>query len=113
MRVCVKICGITRPADGVAAARLGADAIGLVFYPPSPRFVTVETAQQVIAALPPFVTVVGLLRFRITNGAIPAQSACWTVMAAINREVPGAVLTGREFRLKIPCCSRLHKPRRQ
>ncbi|NJM11732.1 MAG: phosphoribosylanthranilate isomerase [Synechococcaceae cyanobacterium SM1_2_3] len=60
LRTRVKICGITRPADGVAAARLGADAIGLVFYPPSPRFVTVETAQQIIAALPPFVTVVGL-----------------------------------------------------
>ena len=59
-RTRVKICGITRPEDGVTAARLGADAIGLVFYPPSPRFVTVETAQQIIAALPPFITVVGL-----------------------------------------------------
>ena len=59
-RTRVKICGITRPEDGVTAAELGADAIGLVFYPPSPRFVTVETAQWIVAALPPFVTVVGL-----------------------------------------------------
>ncbi len=59
-RTRVKICGITRPEDGVAAARLGADAIGLVFYPPSPRFVDAETAQRIVAALPPFVTVVGL-----------------------------------------------------
>lgn len=56
----VKICGITRVEDGVAAARLGAHAIGLVFYPQSPRFVVVEQAQQVIAALPPFVTTVAL-----------------------------------------------------
>ncbi len=59
-RTRVKICGITRPEDGVMAAQLGADAIGLVFYPPSPRFVTVDTAQQIIAALPPFVATVGL-----------------------------------------------------
>lgn len=59
-RTRAKICGITRPEDGVMAAELGADAIGLVFYPPSPRFVEVETAQRIVAALPPFVTAVGL-----------------------------------------------------
>jgi phosphoribosylanthranilate isomerase len=60
MRVRVKICGITRPEDGVVAARHGADAIGLVFHPRSPRFVAVETAQAIVEQLPPFVTVVGL-----------------------------------------------------
>lgn len=60
MRTRVKICGITRPEDGVAAARLGADAIGLVFYPQSPRAVSIEQAQAIVCALPPFVTVVGL-----------------------------------------------------
>ena len=55
-----KICGITRPEDGLAVASQGADAIGLVFYPPSPRYVTAEQACRVIAALPPFVTTVGL-----------------------------------------------------
>lgn len=60
MRTRVKICGITRPEDGIEAARLGADAIGLVFYAPSPRAVTVAQAQAVCAALPPFVSVVGL-----------------------------------------------------
>ena len=60
LRTRVKICGITRPEDGVIAAELGADAIGLVFYPPSPRFVGPETAQRIVAALPPFVAVVGL-----------------------------------------------------
>jgi len=44
----------------LAAARLGADAIGLVFYPPSPRYVEIEQAAEIAAALPPFVTTVGL-----------------------------------------------------
>lgn len=60
MRIRAKICGITRPEDGQAAARLGADAIGLVFYGPSPRHVTLSQAQAVLGALPPFVTTVGL-----------------------------------------------------
>ena len=56
----VKICGITRSEDGRHAARAGADAIGLVFYPPSPRYVSPRQAIDIIAALPPFVTAVGL-----------------------------------------------------
>lgn len=60
MRTRIKICGITRPADAAAAARLGADAIGLVFCETSPRRVTPGRAVEIVAALPPFVTVVGL-----------------------------------------------------
>ena len=60
MRTKVKICGITRPEDGVEAAKLGADAIGLVFYEPSPRYVSVTQAQAIISSVPPFVTIVGL-----------------------------------------------------
>lgn len=56
----IKICGITREEDLSAAARLGADAIGLVFYPKSPRYVTVERAAELLRRLPPFVTSVGL-----------------------------------------------------
>ncbi|WP_447590819.1 phosphoribosylanthranilate isomerase [Aquipseudomonas campi] len=55
-----KICGITRVEDALAAAAAGADAIGFVFYEKSPRAVTVEQAQRIVAALPPFVTTVGL-----------------------------------------------------
>ena len=60
MRTRVKICGITREVDALAAVEHGADAIGLVFYPPSPRHVSVERAAQIAAVLPPFVTTVGL-----------------------------------------------------
>ncbi len=60
MRTRIKICGITRPEDALAVAEAGGDAIGLVFYAPSPRNVSIEQAQAIVAALPPFVTVVGL-----------------------------------------------------
>ena len=55
MRTRVKICGITSVSDGLAAARHGADAIGLIFYPPSPRLVTLERAREIAARLPAFV----------------------------------------------------------
>lgn len=60
MRVRVKICGITRAEDALEAARLGADALGFVFHPGSPRFVDARRAAEIVAALPPFVTSVGL-----------------------------------------------------
>ena len=60
MRTRVKICGITRVEDGVAAAHAGADAIGLVFWSGTPRCVNFEQARAIVAALPAFVSVVGL-----------------------------------------------------
>nr|WP_211169108.1 phosphoribosylanthranilate isomerase [Aromatoleum toluvorans] len=51
---------MTRPEDVCAAVEAGADAIGLVFYPPSPRFVPFERAAELAALVPPFVTTVGL-----------------------------------------------------
>lgn len=60
MRTRVKICGFTRVEDAVCAARLGVDAIGLVFYPPSPRNVDIDQAIKIVNALPAFVSVVAL-----------------------------------------------------
>jgi phosphoribosylanthranilate isomerase len=60
MRTRVKICGITRDEDLRAVADAGADAFGLVFYPPSPRFLTLERAVQLSRAAPGFLTSVAL-----------------------------------------------------
>lgn len=59
-RTRIKLCGLSRPADIALAVELGADAIGLVFYPPSPRAVGVGEAIDLVEGLPPFVTAVGL-----------------------------------------------------
>ncbi len=60
MRTRTKICGFTRVDDVIAAAKLGVDAIGLVFYPPSPRNIDIEQAVKIVNSLPAFVSVVAL-----------------------------------------------------
>jgi phosphoribosylanthranilate isomerase len=60
VRTRIKVCGITRSEDLQAAVRAGADAIGLVFYPPSPRCLSLEKARALAAEVPPFVTPVAL-----------------------------------------------------
>ena len=59
-RTRIKLCGLSKPADVSCAIDLGADAIGLVFYPPSPRSVSVAQAVELVHQVPPFVSVVGL-----------------------------------------------------
>jgi len=77
MRTRVKICGITRVQDGIAAARAGADAIGLVFWAGTPRCVDPERARAIVSALPPFVCAVGLFvdpaedEVRAVTSAVP------------------------------------------
>jgi phosphoribosylanthranilate isomerase len=80
-RTRIKICGLSRPADVEAAVDAGADAIGLVFHPPSPRYLTLEQATVLAADLPPFVTPVGLF--------VNAERAA--VKAAIEA-IPGLML---------------------
>jgi phosphoribosylanthranilate isomerase len=78
-RTRVKICGITRLPDGLAAAQAGADAIGFVFWAGSPREVDARAARAIAAALPPFVSVVALFvdpapdHVRAILGAIPVD----------------------------------------
>ena len=68
MRTRVKICGFTHIEDAVYAAHNGVDAIGLVFYPPSPRHVEIEQAIKIVNALPAFTSVVALF--------VDEQEAC-------------------------------------
>lgn len=75
MATAVKICGITRAEDALAATRAGAHAIGLVFYAPSPRYVTPAKAAEIIRALPPFVTAVGLFVDASTDDVRAALAA--------------------------------------
>lgn len=60
MRTRIKVCGLTRVGDVEAAARAGVDAIGMVFYPPSPRFLQLDQARALRDAVPPFVAAVAL-----------------------------------------------------
>ena len=59
-RIRIKICGVTRAEDALAAVRLGADALGFNFWPGSKRHITPAAARVIIARLPPFVTPVGV-----------------------------------------------------
>ncbi len=60
MAVKVKICGITSVKDALAVSDAGADAVGLVFYPKSSRYLSIQQAIEICNALPPFITIVGL-----------------------------------------------------
>jgi len=75
-RTRIKICGITREQDLEAAVQAGADAVGFVFYAPSPRSIDVERAQALARGLPPYVTPVGLF-------VNPAPQAVERALAAV------------------------------
>ena len=80
-RTRIKICGLTREQDIDAAVAAGADAIGFVMYPPSPRHVTLERAAELAHRLPPFVTPVLLF----------VNASATEIIAACAR-IPGALL---------------------
>lgn len=80
MRTRVKICGITRVEDARAAAQAGADAVGLVFYAPSPRFLSVERARELRNELPPFVMPVALF---VNSGAAEVYTVLERVRPAM------------------------------
>ena len=75
----VKICGVTRARDAAAAARLGADAVGLNFYPASPRCVSVERAREIVGVLPDSVKAVAVL--------VAGQGGAEALLRALREEV--------------------------
>lgn len=79
-RTRVKICGLTRESDLLAACALGVDAIGLVFYPPSPRAVTIEQAAGLLKKMPPFVTVTALF----VNPTVEEVTAVLSALPAVS-----------------------------
>ncbi|MEK5751594.1 phosphoribosylanthranilate isomerase [Acinetobacter variabilis] len=81
MRTRAKICGITRIQDINSVVHAGADAIGLVFYPPSPRHVNIEQAQGLLQNIPAYVQVVGLF-----------VNATTDEIAAVLKQVPLDIL---------------------
>jgi len=88
----VKICGITTYEDAIMAIEAGADALGFVFYPPSPRFITPQDAKVIINRLPPFVEKVGLFVNEDAT-AINAMSAESEItLAQIHFEAPQETL---------------------
>ncbi|MBI4537834.1 MAG: phosphoribosylanthranilate isomerase [candidate division NC10 bacterium] len=72
----VKICGITSAGDAEAAVRSGADALGFVFVPGTPRHVSAEAAAEIVAALPPFVTPVGVFLDQPREEILACISRC-------------------------------------
>lgn len=93
----VKICGITSFEDAMTAIDAGADALGFVFYPPSPRFITPEAAGGIIRRLPPFVEKVGLF---VNEGAAAINEAARTsgiTLAQIHFEAPETLFGGLDL----------------
>jgi phosphoribosylanthranilate isomerase len=101
MRTLVKICGVRRVEDACLASELGADAIGFVFWPASPRFVDPERARAIVSELPPFVSAIGVFVDQTpeyVNGV-----ASLVKLAAVQlhgQELPAAYLKSRHRVIK-------------
>ena len=86
----VKICGITTVEDGRLAAELGASAVGLVFWPGSPRFVEMAQATAIVAALPPFVSAVGVFVDQPEHALHVAREVGLSAVQFHGDELPGS-----------------------
>ena len=92
--VSVKVCGITSVEDGVMAAGAGADAVGLIFWPKSPRAVDLERARAIAAALPPFVLRVGVFVDATREEIVRAVEAVGLDVLQLHGEEPPESLSG-------------------
>jgi phosphoribosylanthranilate isomerase len=84
----VKICGITSPEDALAAADAGASAIGILFWPASPRFVERDRARAIVKALPPFVGAVGVFVNQLEEAAQIAREVGLSAVQFHGDEAP-------------------------
>lgn len=88
----VKICGLTRPDEALACARMGADAIGLVFFPKSPRHLTPRQAGEICRQLPPQVTAVAVCVDMPSEEILSLASECgFGTVQLHGRETPQKV----------------------
>ena len=95
----IKICGITNLADAQLAVELGADALGFIFYPKSPRFIKVRDAANICNALPPFVSRVGVFVDELEYEIEKAITGCLLTAVQFHGEEPPG------FCLKFPAKS--------
>lgn len=86
MSVKVKICGITSASDALAAVEAGADALGFMFYEPSPRHVTIRQAAEIIRELPPFIMKVGVFVDAPEDTVMRAIGDCGLTMLQFHGE---------------------------
>ncbi len=87
----VKICGITSLKDAMMAIDAGADALGFVFYPPSPRYITPEDARSIVEQLPPFVEKVGLFVNEDSSAINSASKQAKITLAQLHFDVDDAL----------------------
>lgn len=95
------MCGITRPEDAVAAARLGVDALGFIFSPKSPRCVSLSGAQTIIARLPPLVDRVGVFVDSSIEEIVACSTCGLSLVQLHGKESPEFC---REVKRALPCC---------
>ena len=106
MTVRIKICGITRESDALAAAQAGADALGFLFYPKSKRHISPEQARDIIRALPPLITAVGVFANESAEKIASIWKTCGLNAAQLHgeespefcRSLPGKTI--KAFRLR-------------
>ncbi len=101
-RVQVKICGLTEPDQALACARLGAEAVGLVFYPPSPRHVGKALARRIMSVLPDVTAAVGVFVDAPLEEIIDTAQACGlTAVQLHGHETPGRVADLKKAGLRV------------
>ena len=93
----VKICGVTRLEDALAAARLGADAIGFNFWPRSKRYLPPAAARALVSRLPPFVTAVGVFVDPTREELLAAMATSGAQVAQLHGDEPPELLAGLPF----------------